>query len=56
MPDGAEVVLGLGREHKVEVGDALLGGLERVFGEQVAELQAMALIPEYQLSIDTGGQ
>jgi hypothetical protein len=39
MADGAEAVLSLGKGHRVEVGDALLGGLERIFGEQVAELR-----------------
>src|SRR5262249_30342798 len=39
LPDGAEAVLALGKGHRVEVGDALLGGLERIFGEQVAELR-----------------
>ena len=37
LPDGAEAVLAL--RERVEVGDALLSGLERVFGEQVAELR-----------------
>ncbi len=37
MPDGAEAVLSL--RDKVEVGDPVLAGLERVFGEQVAELR-----------------
>ncbi|MEO6417942.1 MAG: DNA polymerase III subunit alpha, partial [Polyangiaceae bacterium] len=39
MHDGAEVVMQLGKEFRVEVGDPLLAGLERVFGEQVAELR-----------------
>ena len=39
LPDGAEAMLSVGREHRVEVGDPLLAGLERVFGEQVAELR-----------------
>ncbi|MFO0678897.1 MAG: DNA polymerase III subunit alpha [Polyangiaceae bacterium] len=39
MADGAEAVLSLGREHRVEVGDAFLAGLEKIFGEQVAELR-----------------
>jgi DNA polymerase-3 subunit alpha len=39
MPDGAEAVLALGKEYRVEVGDPVLAGLERVFGEQVAELR-----------------
>ena len=37
LESGAEATLAL-REHRVEVGDALLSGLERVFGEQVAEI------------------
>ena len=36
---GAEAVIGAGKGHKVEVGDAFLSGLERIFGEQVAELR-----------------
>jgi hypothetical protein len=39
MHDGAEVVMQLGKDFRVEVGDPLLAGLERVFGEQVAELR-----------------
>jgi DNA polymerase-3 subunit alpha len=39
LEDGAEAVLALGRDHRVEVGDALLGGIEKLFGEQVAELR-----------------
>ena len=39
LPDGAEAVLSLPRELRVEVGDLLLAGLERIFGEQVAELR-----------------
>ncbi len=39
MTDGAEAVLSLGREYRVEVGDPLLAGIEKVFGEQVAELR-----------------
>jgi DNA polymerase-3 subunit alpha len=39
MADGAEAVLALGKEYRVEVGDPVLAGLERVFGEQVAELR-----------------
>ena len=38
LPDGAEAVLAL-KAHRVEVGDAVLSGLERIFGEQVAELR-----------------
>ena len=36
---GAEAVLTLGESWRVDVGDALLSGIERVFGEQVAELR-----------------
>lgn len=36
---GAEAVLALGDSWRVDVGDALLSGLERIFGEQVAELR-----------------
>ncbi len=39
LRDGSEATLSLGPEHKVEVGDGLLSGLERLFGEQVAELR-----------------
>ncbi len=39
FPDGAEAVLTLGEAWRVEVGDALLSGIERVFGEQVSELR-----------------
>jgi DNA polymerase III subunit alpha len=39
LPDGAEAVLALGKGHRVEVGDPLLSGLERIFGAQVAELR-----------------
>jgi hypothetical protein len=37
--DGAEALLMLGDAWRVDVGDPLLSGLERVFGEQVAELR-----------------
>jgi hypothetical protein len=37
--DGAEAVLSLGEGWRVDVGDALLSGIERIFGEQVAELR-----------------
>jgi DNA polymerase-3 subunit alpha len=37
--DGAEAVLSLGDAWRVDVGDKLLSGIERVFGEQVAELR-----------------
>jgi DNA polymerase-3 subunit alpha len=36
---GAEAVLALGDLWRVDVGDALLSGIERIFGEQVAELR-----------------
>jgi DNA polymerase-3 subunit alpha len=39
LPDQAEAVLALGREFRVDVSDPVLAGLERVFGEQVAELR-----------------
>lgn len=39
MKDGAEAVLSLGKKYRVEVSDEVLAGLERVFGEQVAELR-----------------
>jgi DNA polymerase-3 subunit alpha len=39
MKDGAEAVLSLGRAYRVEVSDDVLAGLEKVFGEQVAELR-----------------
>jgi DNA polymerase-3 subunit alpha len=37
--DGAEAVLTLGEGWRVDVGDPLLSGIERIFGEQVAELR-----------------
>ncbi len=39
LEDGAEAVLALGKDYRVEVGDPLLGGIEKLFGEQVAELR-----------------
>ncbi|HEY1695660.1 MAG TPA: DNA polymerase III subunit alpha [Polyangiaceae bacterium] len=39
FPDGAEAVLTLGETWRVDVGDNLLSGIERIFGEQVAELR-----------------
>jgi hypothetical protein len=36
---GAEAVLTLGESWRVDVGDTLLSGIERIFGEQVAELR-----------------
>jgi DNA polymerase-3 subunit alpha len=37
--DGAEAVLTLGEGWRVDVGDGLFSGIERIFGEQVAELR-----------------
>jgi DNA polymerase-3 subunit alpha len=39
MKDGAEAVLALGKDFRVEVSDEVLSGLEKIFGEQVAELR-----------------
>ena len=39
LADGSEALLVLGRRFRVEVGDTVLSGLERVFGEQVADLR-----------------
>ena len=39
MKDGAEALLQLGRDFRVEVSDEVLSGLEKIFGEQVAELR-----------------
>jgi DNA polymerase-3 subunit alpha len=39
FPNGAEAILPLGEAWRVEVGDTLLSGIERVFGEQLAELR-----------------
>ena len=39
MKDGAEAFLSLGNAFRVEVGDEVLSGLEKIFGEQVAELR-----------------
>jgi DNA polymerase-3 subunit alpha len=39
FPDGAEAVLTLSEAWRVDVGDGLLSGIERIFGEQVAELR-----------------
>jgi len=39
MKDGAEAFLSLGKGFRVEVSDEVLSGLERIFGEQVAELR-----------------
>jgi len=39
MKDGAEAVLALPKETRVEVGETLFSGIERIFGSQVAELR-----------------
>jgi DNA polymerase-3 subunit alpha len=39
LETGAEALLALGPSHRVEIGDALLAGLEKIFGAQVAELR-----------------
>jgi DNA polymerase-3 subunit alpha len=39
MNDGAEATVALGKQYRVEVSDEMLSGLEKVFGEQVAELR-----------------
>ena len=39
LDDGAEVQLALGQDWRVEPSDAMLAGLERLFGEKVAELR-----------------
>jgi DNA polymerase-3 subunit alpha len=39
LDDGAEATFALGPSHRVEIGDALLAGLEKIFGAQVAELR-----------------
>ena len=39
LAGGAEVVLSLGNDFRVEVSDLLFSGLEKIFGEQVAELR-----------------
>jgi DNA polymerase-3 subunit alpha len=39
MRDGAEAILSLGKGFRVEVSDEVLSGLEKIFGEQVAELR-----------------
>ena len=39
LQDGAEATLGLSKDYRVAVGEPLLAGLEKVFGEQVAELR-----------------
>ena len=37
--DGREAVLNLGEAWRVDVGDPLLSGIERIFGQQLAELR-----------------
>ena len=39
MSNGAEAILALGKDFRVEVSDEVLSGLEKIFGEQVAELR-----------------
>jgi DNA polymerase-3 subunit alpha len=39
LKDGSEAVLALGRDLRVEPSDAMLGRLEKLFGEKVAELR-----------------
>jgi DNA polymerase-3 subunit alpha len=39
LRDGSEAVLNLGREYRVEPNDGMLGRLEKLFGEKVAELR-----------------
>jgi len=39
LADGAEALLSLGTSLKVAPNDAMLAGLERLFGENVAELR-----------------
>jgi DNA polymerase-3 subunit alpha len=39
LPTGAQALLSFGPNYRVEIGDALLSGLERLFGTQVAELR-----------------
>jgi DNA polymerase-3 subunit alpha len=39
LEDGAEVQLALGQEFRVEASDPMLAGLERLFGDRVAELR-----------------
>jgi DNA polymerase-3 subunit alpha len=38
LDTGAEATLSLGKKHRIEVGDAFLSRVERIFGAQVAEL------------------
>ena len=39
LKDGNEAILALGKEYRVEPSDAMLAGLEKLFGEKVAELR-----------------
>ena len=39
LNNGAEAIVGLGKGYRVEVSDEVLSGLEKIFGEQVAELR-----------------
>jgi DNA polymerase-3 subunit alpha len=39
LEDGAEAMLSLGKEMRVEPSDAMLAELEKLFGEKVAELR-----------------
>jgi DNA polymerase-3 subunit alpha len=43
LEEGAEVQLALGGEFRVEPSDKMLGGLEKIFGEKVAELRTAAV-------------
>jgi len=42
LEEGVEVQLALGTEFRVEPSDQMLAGLERLFGEKVAELRSTA--------------
>ena len=39
LSNGAEAIVALGKGYRVEVSDEVLSGLEKIFGEQVAELR-----------------
>ena len=39
LSNGAEAIVSLGKGYRVEVSDEVLSGLEKIFGEQVAELR-----------------
>ena len=39
MKDGAEAIVGFGNRFRVEISEEMLSGLEKIFGEQVAELR-----------------